>query len=61
MTHLLAICNDHCIVSLLLHNGAHINVQSKDGHSSLMLASLNGKREAVFLLIQNGACVNTER
>ena len=47
-------------VSLLLQNGAHVNMQENDGWSSLMIASQNGHTETVSLLLQNGAHVNMQ-
>ena len=45
-------------VSLLIQNGAHVNMQNNNGSCSLIVASVNGHSETVSLLIQNGAHVN---
>ena len=47
-------------VSLLLQNGAHVNMQTNKGFSSLIIASQNGHTETVLLLLQNGAHVNMQ-
>ena len=46
------------MVTQLLQNGAPVNMQDKDGLSSLMIASQNGHTETVAHLLQNGAQVN---
>jgi len=44
---------------LLMENGAEINnVRDKDGRTPLHLAALNGNKEVVLILIENGAFVN---
>ena len=47
-------------VSILLQNGAHVNIQNNDGWTPLMMASQNGHTETVLILLQNGAHTNIQ-
>ena len=47
-------------VSILLQNGAHVNMQNNDGWPPLMIASQNGHSQTVLILLQNGSNVNTQ-
>jgi ankyrin repeat protein len=48
------------VIRLLLENGANINQEGKDGQNALFVASQNGQKAAVQMLIEAGACVNNE-
>ena len=45
-------------ISLLLHAGADVNAVSNDGRTALLNAIRSGERDAVLVLIANGANVN---
>lgn len=48
------------IVTLLLENGADVNIQTKDGETALILASMFGYIEIVKILLEYGANVDTK-
>jgi ankyrin repeat protein len=48
------------IVSLLLENGANVNVKDEDGCTPLHFASMEGQDAVVSLLLENGADVNAK-
>jgi ankyrin repeat protein len=51
---------DEDIIQILLDNGAHVNVPSKDGWTPLHVASYNGDINAVKVLLEKEAGVNKE-
>ena len=48
------------VVKILLENEAQVNLQEKNGLSSLMLASQNGHDDVVRLLLENKAQVDLQ-
>ena len=48
------------IVSILLQNGANVNMQNNNGNPPLTIASQIGHTETVSILLLNGAHVNTQ-
>ena len=48
-------------VSILLQNGAHVNMQNNNEWPPLMIASQNGHAETVSILLQNGAHINIQK
>ena len=48
------------VVTLLLEEGAYVNVQTNRGYTALLFASRNGHIETIKLLIEAGASVNTQ-
>ncbi len=43
------------IMKYLTEKGTDVNAKNRDGDTALMVASSNGKREMVKLLLANGA------
>lgn len=56
-----SLLNDHPkLVKLLLEAGADPNVRAEDGEPALILAAMNGNKEAVETLLDYGVDINTQ-
>ncbi len=49
------------VVTILLKNGAQVNLQENDGWSALMMSCHNGHAEVVKLLLEKGVQVNLQK
>jgi ankyrin repeat protein len=49
---------DESTISLLLSEGSDINIQDRDGWTSLMYASVRGHERVVSLLIERGVDIS---
>jgi ankyrin repeat protein len=60
LLHYAVFWNDKDIIKALIKRGVDLNKFNKKGYTPIMLAAMEGKKEAFFILLKNGADINVK-